>query len=289
MAQLDAGFTDQLLTVMRHAIVALPLRQVCKAWLTAIDRVDPRSDEWRQLLLAFKVRGSFPMGTDLKAAYYLLVCEPSRLLAAAADLARRWDEGLGNYMRMPDGNFVYQPDAEAKMRRRDTRAAGMLDKLLAWLYKVGEAAACEWLLEINDAVPGTPLLNDALALFNNALTYVSDKFSSAVRNGLPQKLHQSWEAESRALADRIADRMHDAPPEAKARAVASFESFVRKIQLRCFGKLDIAFVSAIPLGGAVAQLVELGEAPGLTLRALPVAVQLIGAQAVHALRERLQG
>ena len=111
------------------------------------------------------------------------------------------------------------------------QALDLLDNVTEWLLGVSECAATQWLVVINDALPRMPLLNEALGLFPSLL--FGNSFLALAKAEL-------WASKAHSLAARIALRMHGAPVEMKQRAVESFESFVRKVILRCFAGVQLA-------------------------------------------------
>ena len=223
-------FTDLLCpNVARHLpspTLVFYLRRTCRAWRDAIDGLDAKSGAWREMLVAFGVRGGqicSPFG-DAKVSYEIILCRYHKVLSRARELARG---RLQQFPLLSFDDFAHS-------------FATTLGQMLGWLLRVAEIAATELLVEINDALPQGMALEEALALF----TSISQKFGQPVWVRLCWgNLHQQFQMGSLELAGVIASRVQHAPAHTIQRAHASFESFLKKMCNRVLVRLENPYVT----------------------------------------------
>ena len=234
-------FTDLLCpNVARHLpspTLVFYLRRTCRAWRDAIDGLDAKSGAWREMLVAFGVRGGqicSPFG-DAKVSYEIILCRYHKVLSRARELARG---RLQQFPLLSFDDFAHS-------------FATTLGQMLGWLLRVAEIAATELLVEINDALPQGMALEDALALFHSiGSTNIGSTNIGAAETWVRLRLgnlHQQFQTGSLELAGVIASRVQHAPAHTIQRAHASFESFLKKMCNRVLVRLedrDMAFACA---------------------------------------------
>lgn len=200
-----------LVAIVRESRVpgtAFALRGTCKDWRSWIDAIGC----WRDMLVAAGVpiglASQHATAADARLAYSMICCAPRPLLQRC----RR--HGKTAYWANLD-------DAEW------SRIVVDIEALLDWVCRVGEESAVRWGRPINDVLPKTALLEDALSVFPIIRTACCGPKRRA-----RFALAEFWKGRSQRLADQVAERSRSLSVSEKEAAEAVVRSIVKKVEGR---------------------------------------------------------